>query len=309
MDEAILKIIKKIVFSHVCYVEAAASTRTEAGFTSSSTVPMIAVTLVALSGMFSSQQAFAEDIFGAHNTLGDTSYKITMPGAAPAFNWQSKSDGDSVGAVSETRSELLFKLSFDPRADVTGDNTESAWTGGLSMERIDFIPADEIKMQDISQGFAYSARLDIEKTNDVVDESQIVSSRQLGVHYGRLGSVNYSGVDLGFRQFNDRKQFDDEATDKDLWSLGVTTGRRFALTGLDENDPLWTVTLRGQFSLYEDSDDKVRLDDQLWFLSPGLYWQHDSFELSADLLMPFMNSGETEEETDYRVRATIQKRF
>ena len=121
--------------------------------------------------------------------------------------------------------------------------------------------------------------------------------------------MNYSGVDLGFRQFNDRKQFDDEATDKDLWSLGVTTGRRFALTGLDENDPLWTVTLRGQFSLYEDSDDKVRLDDQLWFLSPGLYWQHDSFELSADLLMPFMNSGETEEETDYRVRATIQKRF
>ena len=129
------------------------------------------------------------------------------------------------------------------------------------------------------------------------------------MHYGRLGSVNYSGVDLGFRQFNDRKQFDDEATDKDLWSLGVTTGRRFALTGLDENDPLWTVTLRGQFSLYEDSDDKVRLDDQLWFLSPGLYWQHDSFELSADVLMPFMNSGETEEETDYRVRATIQKRF
>ena len=86
MDEAILKIIKKIVFSHVCYVEAAASTRTEAGFTSSSTVPMFAVTLVALSGMFSSKQAFAEDIFGAHNTLGDTSYKITMPGAAPAFN-------------------------------------------------------------------------------------------------------------------------------------------------------------------------------------------------------------------------------
>lgn len=308
MEKVILKIIKKIVFTHMNLAQAVESTRADAQCVSHGDIAKLGATVVALSSLFSGQQAMAEDIFGVRSPLGDTSYKITLPGAAPAFNWQSKSDEDSVGVVSETRSELLFKLSFDPRTDVTGDDTESAWTGGLSMERIDFIPADEIKMQDISQGFAYSARLDIEKTNNVVDESQIVSSRQLGVHYGRLGSVNYSGVDFGFRQFNETKQFE-ESNDKDLWSLGVTTGRRFALTGLDENDPLWTVTLRGQFSLYEDSDDKVKLDDQLWFLSPGLYWQHDSFELSADLLMPFMNSGEMEEETDYRVRATIQKRF
>lgn len=263
--------------------------------------------LVCTPAMSWTPQASA-DIFGANGTLSDTSYKITMPGAAPAFNWQSKPDEASTDAVSETRSEVLFKLSFDPRADLLSDGAESAWSGGLSMERIDFIPADEIKMQDISQGFAYSASLDIEETHDAVDESQIVSSSQLGVHYGRLGSVNYSGVDLGFRQFNE-SEHSYESNDKDLWSLGVTTGRRFALTGLDQNDPLWTVSLRGQFSLIEDSNDNVRLDDHLWFLSPGLYWQHDSFELSADVLMPFMNSGETEEETDYRIRAKIQKRF
>ena len=274
----------------------------------------VVVTLVSAPLFFWSPQAAAQDradaqeIFGSSSTLRDTSYKITMPGAAPAFNWQSKNDEASTEAVSETRSELLFKLSFDARENLPGGSDDARWTGGLSMERIDFIPADEIKMQDISQGFAYSASLDIENVNDVVDESQIVSSSQLGVHYGRLGSVNYSGVDLGFRRFNER-EYSYEQNDKDLWSLGVTTGRRFSLTGLDQNDPLWTVSLRGQFSLIEDSEDKVRLDDHLWFFSPGLHWQHDSFELSADLLMPFMNSGETEEETDYRIRAKIQKRF
>jgi len=302
-----MKIIRKIAAKRTCSASDVRSALSlQRGVARLPARPLL-FALVCTPAMSWTPQASA-DIFGANGTLSDTSYKITMPGAAPAFNWQSKPDEASTDAVSETRSEVLFKLSFDPRADLLSDGAESAWSGGLSMERIDFIPADEIKMQDISQGFAYSASLDIEETHDAVDESQIVSSSQLGVHYGRLGSVNYSGVDLGFRQFNE-SEHSYESNDKDLWSLGVTTGRRFALTGLDQNDPLWTVSLRGQFSLIEDSNDNVRLDDHLWFLSPGLYWQHDSFELSADVLMPFMNSGETEEETDYRIRAKIQKRF
>jgi len=295
-----MKIIKKIVPKRTCR---APQISLPTVVRSLATVSLVFITLYSWA-----PQAVAQDIFGASSALSDTSYKITMPGAAPAFNWQPAADEASTKDVSETRSELLFKLSFDPRANLSGDSSNSRWNGGLSMERIDFIPADEIKMQDISQGFAYSASLDIENINDVVDESQIVSSSQLGVHYGRLGSVNYSGVDLGFRRFNETEH-SYEVNDKDLWSLGVTTGRRFALTGLDRNDPLWTVSLRGQFSLIEDNNDNVRLDDHLWFFSPGLHWRHDSFELSADLLMPFMNSGETEVETDYRIRAKIQKRF
>ena len=257
-----------------------------------------------------STDAFAADPFGTSNRLNDTDYKITMPGAAPAFNWQQQEQEEDVSPrnVAERRSEVLFKLSFDPRSELTNTESESAWSGGLSMERIDFIGLDEIKMQDISQGFGYSASLNIERATRVFDESQIISSKQLGLHYGRLGSVNYSGVELGFRQFTDENQLDD-SNEQDLWSLGVTTGRRFSLTGLEDSDPLWTVSLRGQFSVEEDSDDNVRLDNHLWYLSPGLYWQHDSFELSADVLMPFMNSGEADEETDYRIRAKIQKRF
>lgn len=318
MDEAIVKIIKKIAFARTNHsvpvatqghstVPACAAVRETRVFVHPGrllVLPTIMMPIVTW------QPAAADDIFGSQ-PLSDTDYKITMPGAAPAFNWQSQPGQATGGVVTETRSEVSFKLSFDPHVvpvEPGAAANDGAWRGGLSMERIDFIPADEIKMQDISEGFAYSARVDIERTTGVVDESQIVSSRQLGVHYGRLGSVNYSGVDLGYRQFSDTDQSFD-AGDKDLWSLGVTTGRRFSLTGLDESDPLWTVSLRGQFSLIENSDDKVKLDNHLWYLSPGLYWQHNSFELSADVLMPFMHGGETEEETDYRIRAKIQKRF
>jgi len=296
-----MKIIRKIALPRARCKHRGSSTRSVHWARAS--IPLVVAPLV-----INSQQLRAEDFFGASGVLNNTNYKIPMPGAAPAFNWQRQSTGRPVETTSDTRSEMLFKLSLNSGTELAGDGSEPAWSGGLSMERIDFIQPDEIKMQDISQGFAYSASLDIEKTNDAVDQSPIVSSRQLGVHYGRLGSVNYSGVDLGFRQFSDNDQLH-ESNDQDLWSLGVTTGRRFALTGLEESDPLWTVSLRGQFSLIENSDDKVKLDNHLWYLSPGLYWQHDSFELSADVLMPFINSGEAETETDYRIRAKIQKRF
>jgi hypothetical protein len=318
MDEAIVKIIRKIAFARtsdsVPVQTEGRSAVPVAGVCTDTRVfahpGRLLVLPTVMMPMMTWHPAAADEIFGSQ-PLSDTDYKITMPGAAPAFNWQTEPAQATGGVISETRSEVSFKLSFDPDiapAETAVGDSNGAWRGGLSMERIDFIPADEIKMQDISEGFAYSARVDIERTTGVLDESQIVSSRQLGVHYGRLGSVNYSGVDLGYRQFNDTDQSYDSG-DKDLWSLGVTTGRRFSLTGLDESDPLWTVSLRGQFSLIENSDDKVKLDNHLWYLSPGLYWQHDSFELSADVLMPFMHSGEAEEETDYRIRAKIQKRF
>ena len=278
-----------------------------ARFTANLGIP--AAVIISLS--LASHSYAGDDMFGVDYALSDDSYKLTLPGTA--FNKAESDNETPVGVFRETRAEMLFKLSFDsnldPGTELTGKPEEPGWSGGLSMERVDFIPVDEIKMQDVSSGFSYSASLDIEKRTDVSDESQIVSSRQLGVHYGRLGSVNYSGVDLGFRQFNDGDPADySNSNDKDLWSLGVTTGRRFAFSGLEEDDPLWTVSLRGQFSLTEDRDDKMRVDNQLWYVSPGLHWQHESFELSADLLMPFMSS-ETEEDPDYSIRAKIQKRF
>jgi len=78
---------------------------------------------------------------------------------------------------------------------------------------------------------------------------------------------------------------------------------------LDANDPMWTVSLRGQMNRYEEQDLEQALESQKWYVSPGFQWRKESFRLSADVLMPFMQGSELEEQTDYRVRAKIQKRF
>ena len=244
---------------------------------------------------------------------GGTDYKITLPGAQPAFSWQKAEDSGSA----LPHSEMLFKLSPVTVEGIDTAETTTEWSGDISLRRIDFLSPGEARMQDIHHGFSYSAGIAVNHENelpasrdDFPGESHFISSRQLGIHYGRLGSVNYSGVDLSFRQFKDEVESSaSERDDKELWSLGVTTGRRFALTGLDTNDPMWTVSLRGQFNLTDTPNDAVAVENQQWYLSPGLHWENSSFYMSADVLMPFLQSGEYEEETDYRIRAKIQKRF
>ncbi len=208
------------------------------------------------------------------------------------------------------RKELLFKVSpiSEENASTDGGNKRS-WSGDLAFDRIDFLSASEVRMEDPSDGLSYTAGVEIENTDEFDSQSEIISSRQLGIHYGRLGSDDYRAVSLSFRDFN-IDSADDNAEDPDeLWSLGVTTGRRFALTGLDASDPLWTVSLRGQFNVLESDDIDEALDNQQWYVSPGLHWSRESFNLTADVLMPFIKSGELEEDSDYRIRAKIQKRF
>lgn len=214
------------------------------------------------------------------------------------------------GVQHKTRQELVFKLSASdkPKSDDTSKNNETLWSGGFAFDRIDFLKPGEVRMHDLTDGLSYSAGIEVASTEDFDSQSEIISSRQLGIHYGRLGPENYSSVDLGFRNYIDDPAGRELSEDQELWSLGVTTGRRFALTGLDSSDPLWTVSLRGQFNTTEKDIDEA-LDNQQWYVSPGLQWRSDSFRLSADVLMPFMQSGEFEEEADYRVRAKIQKNF
>ncbi len=216
------------------------------------------------------------------------------------------------GIQHETRKELLFKLSVtDAGQHAESESEDTVWSGGLVFDRIDFMKPGEARMYDVTDGITYSAGIDVTSTEEFDSQSEIVSSRQLGIHYGRLGSENYSAVDLGVTNFSDDAAIADESLseDKELWSLGVTTGRRFSLTGLDSSDPLWTVSLRGQFNITESSTVDEALGNQQWYLSPGLQWKGSSFRLTADVLMPFMQSGELEEESDYRIRAKIQKNF
>lgn len=216
------------------------------------------------------------------------------------------------GVISEAKSALLFKLSSTEQMDVETGELSKKWSGDLAFDRIDFLRPGEVRMHVLEDGISYSAGIDVENSEEFDSQSEIVSSRQLGIHYGRLGPENYRSVDLGLRQVN-REDIEgasgEDSDESDLWSLGVTTGRRFALTGLDSRDPLWTVSLRGQFNIIESETIDEALENQQWYVSPGLQWNRESFKLTADVLMPFMQSGELEEESDYRVRAKIQKRF
>ena len=110
------------------------------------------------------------------------------------------------------------------------------------------------------------------------------------------------------------EKFVDSATDtlsdeKSLWSLGVTTGKRFSWSGLREQDPLWTLSVRGQLNFDDTRSEDFSFGNQSWYFSPGLHWQRDSFKLSADVLMPFMQTGDADEDADYSIRARIQKKF
>jgi len=177
------------------------------------------------------------------------------------------------GIKNQSSKNLIFKLTSDSKVqEGTEQEDGGSWSGDLAFDRIDFLKPGEVRMYDVVDGISYSAGIDVKRTQEFDSQSEIVSSRQLGIHYGRLGPENYSSVDLSIRQFSENTSSlaGDDADDKELWSLGVTTGRRFALTGLEAGD---------------------------------------TFRLTADVLMPFMQAGELEEESDYRVRAKIQKRF
>ncbi len=215
------------------------------------------------------------------------------------------------GIQNESRKELLFQLSSVNGVDADSGESEKVWSGGLAFDRIDFLKPDEIGMKDLTDGLSYTASIEVSGVEDFDSQSEFVSSRQLGIQYGRLGPENYSSVDMGIRSISDEtvEGSGELAEGKELWSLGVTTGRRFALTGLDASDPLWTVSLRGQIDVTESRNIDEALEKQQWYLSPGLHWSRDSFRLTADVLMPFMQSGEIEEDSDYRIRAKIQKRF
>ena len=215
------------------------------------------------------------------------------------------------GIQNESRKELLFQLSSVNGVVADSGESEKVWSGGLAFDRIDFLKPDEIGMKGLTDGLSYTASIEVSGVEDFDSQSEFVSSRQLGIQYGRLGPENYSSVDMGIRSISDEtvEGSGELAEGKELWSLGVTTGRRFALTGLDASDPLWTVSLRGQIDVTESRNIDEALEKQQWYLSPGLHWSRDSFRLTADVLMPFMQSGEIEEDSDYRIRAKIQKRF
>ena len=200
-------------------------------------------------------------------------------------------------------SSAELQLAVTPNAESGGWAAETASEQSLA--------PGEVPLPTVRSGFWYFAGLEFERYQGLPGQerqSEFVSSRQLGVHYGRLGSISYSGIDFGVER-QSGADADRVSDDTELWSLGVTTGKRFSATGLDSNDPVWTISVRGQFNFDDSKTEELMLDNQSWYVSPGLHWQRESFQLSADVLMPFMQTGEFDDENDYSIRARIIKKF
>ena len=159
----------------------------------------------------------------------------------------------------------------------------------------------------LHDGLEYSAGVRLELEDAQIDGTAYVSSSLLGLSYGRLGRLWYGAIDVNLEQFS-ADRFGSEASD--ILSLDVTTGRRFSITGLDANSPLWMLSVQGNFDMteWENNDDLEGRGD--WFINPSLFWQKPGFMFSAQMQVPVeFETLDDEGEPDYRLRAVFEKQF
>ena len=159
----------------------------------------------------------------------------------------------------------------------------------------------------LHNGFEYSAGVRIEYEQADTDDTAYMSSSSLGLSYGRLGRLWYGAIDLNLEQFS-ADRFGRELSD--VVSLDVTTGRKFGITGLDANSPLWMLSLRGNFDVNDSGFNDNPEDTGSWYINPSLFWQQASFMFSAQMQLPVQFETLDEEgEPDYRLRAVFEKQF
>ncbi len=168
-------------------------------------------------------------------------------------------------------------------------------------------------LPEIHDGLSYSAGIDIEhqveREVEHISDTAYVSSGQLGLNYGRMGRVWYSGVDVSFHQ---SASLSDTSIRNEIMSFDLTTGRRLGITGIGQEDPLWLLSLRGDFDI--NNDDGLFLGETSengeWYLNPTLFWDRPGFRFAAQLELP-LDEGTLRdfEPPDYKLRAVIEKSF
>lgn len=159
----------------------------------------------------------------------------------------------------------------------------------------------------LSEGFEYSAGIRVEHEDADIDGTAYVSSSLLGLSYGRLGRLWYGGIDVNLEQFANDLYGDDYP---DVLSLDVTTGRRLGFTGLTEESPLWLLSVQGNFDVHDVENSSDLETTRAWFLNPSLFWQQPGFTFSAQMQLPVeIETVDSEEAPDYRLRAVFEKQF
>lgn len=169
------------------------------------------------------------------------------------------------------------------------------------------------KLPELHDGLSYSAGIDIEhdieREIEHITDTAYVSSGQLGLNYGRMGRVWYNGVDLSFHQSG---SLSDTANKNEVMSFDLTTGRRLGITGIGQEDPLWLLSLRGDFDF--NNAEGLYLDESSghgdWTLNPTLFWDRPGFRFAAQLELPIDEDTLRDfEPPDYKLRAVIEKSF
>jgi len=159
----------------------------------------------------------------------------------------------------------------------------------------------------IHQGLSYSAGVKIEHEDEDISGTAYVSSSQLGISYGRLGRVWYNGLDVSLGQFTDTHP---DLDSSEVLSFDLTAGRRMGWTGIGSEDPLWLLSLEGNFDMHGEHNDKVTSEDGEWSLNPSLFWRNPGFTFSAELQLPMDSQFlRNFEEPDYKLRAIFEKHF
>ncbi len=167
----------------------------------------------------------------------------------------------------------------------------------------------EYTMPELHDGLSYSAGFNIEHENVHITDTAYVSSGQLGVSYGRMGRVWYSGVDLSIQQSSVAA---DDSIKSESFSFDLTTGRRLGWTGLGAGNPLWLLSLRGDFDLQNEEflADGLTADSSAWYLNPSLFWDSHDFRFAAQLEVPLDRDVIRDfDPPSYKLRAVIEKSF
>lgn len=163
-------------------------------------------------------------------------------------------------------------------------------------------------LPELHNGLSYSAGVNIEHEQAHISDSAYVSSGQLGLSYGRLGSVWYSGVDFSLQQLASDASSENS---NEVLSFDLTTGRKVSWTGVGSYDPLWLLSLRGDFDIQTGEEGQsLTSRDGDWTINPSLFWKTPGFKFSAQLEVPIDEDLLKDfEEPDYKLRAVIEKSF
>lgn len=274
-------------------------------FCPSRRVPVLLTTVTAVTLALAGSSSLADEF----SLTPD--YALGWPDSGAIQYSRSEQQREPPPPYSDTQTELSFKLSpgkfnFSPAgAFGLGGVFSNPRVAVRSTPMPQFgVNSD---LPELHDGLSYSAGIKIEHEDEDIYGTAYVSSGQLGVSYGRLGRVWYRGLDVSLGQFAGYHPLIDTS---EVLSFDLTTGLKLGWTGVGADDPLWLLSLEGNFDVQSNDGTTATGDDGDWYLNPSLFWRGPEFTFSAQLQVPVDSDFLRDfEEPDYTLKAIFEKQF